>query len=151
MRTTSDGVLRCSMCGLIKLARNFSFLDQAQGTLNFYCRACHASYRRAHYLANKKDYIRRAVAQVRGRREENRREILAYLATRPRVDCGNRNPVVLEFDHRDPREKLADVGRMMISKRWPRVLAEIEKSDLRCMNCHRRKTARDFGWHKRPG
>jgi hypothetical protein len=37
---------------------------------------------------------------------------------------------------------------MMASKRWARVRAEIEKCDVRCVNCHRRKTARDFGWLK---
>jgi hypothetical protein len=28
------------------------------------------------------------------------------------------------------------------------VLSEIEKCDVRCINCHRRKTARDNRWSK---
>jgi len=116
--------------------------------LNSYCRQCHAAYRHAHYLANKPDYIRRAIAQVRARREENRHQVLRYLASHPCVDCGIENPVVLEFDHRDPRDKLTEVGRLMVNKPWPRVRAEIEKCDVRCVNCHRRKTARDFDWAK---
>jgi hypothetical protein len=109
---------------------------------------CHAAYRHAHYLANKPDYIRRAIAQVKERRENNRRQVLIYLNTHPCVDCGTENVIVLEFDHRDPDDKLTEVGKLMVNRRWPRVLAEIEKCDVRCVNCHRRKTARDCGWAK---
>lgn len=148
MRTASDRFLRCSICGLIKPAARFSFADSSRGLLNSNCRECHAAYRRAHYLAHKADYVRRAIAQVRRRREENRREIRAYLATHPCVDCGNANILVLEFDHRDPALKLTEIGRMMVSTRWPRVRAEIEKCDVRCVNCHRRKSAGQFKWAK---
>ena len=127
---------------------DFSFADTSRRVLNAYCRVCHAAYRHAHYLANKPDYIRRAVAQVKARRNVNRHEVLLYLASHPCADCGIANPIVLEFDHRDPRQKLTEVSRLIVSRRWPRVLAEIEKCDVRCINCHRRKTARDFGWAK---
>lgn len=148
MRTHSDGVLRCSSCHLEKPTACFSFSHQLRGTLNSYCRACHAAYRHAHYVANKPDYVRRAIAQGRRRREVNRREVLRYLSAHPCVDCGIANPVVLEFDHRDPDLKLMDVATMMMSRRWPRVLAEIAKCDVRCANCHRRRTARQFRWSK---
>lgn len=150
MRTHSDGVLRCSACHLELPTACFSYTDQLRGTLNSYCRTCHAGYRHGHYLANKADYVRRAIAQVRQRRIVNRREVMRYLRTHPCVDCGISNLVVLEFDHRDPDLKLMDVGTMMISRRWPRVLAEIEKCDVRCANCHRRRTARSLGG-ARPG
>ena len=147
LRISSDGLLyRCSACGDDKTAAEFSFTDGRRRLLNSYCRVCHAAYRRAHYLANKPDYIRRAIAQVRARRVENRHQVLSYLRTHPCIDCGIVNPIVLEFDHRDPKQKLTEVGRMMISQRWSRVKAEIDKCDIRCVNCHRRKTARDYGW-----
>ncbi len=149
MRIASDAVLYpCSACGEDKPAAAFSFADVARRLLNSYCRACHADYRHAHYLANKPDYVRRATAQVAARRVENRRRVLDYLATHPCVDCGMVDRRVLEFDHRDPAQKLDHVGTLIMGKRWPRVLAEIEKCDVRCVNCHRRKTARDFGWLK---
>lgn len=149
MRISSDGLLyRCSACGEDKMAREFSFTNEARRLLNSYCRVCQAAYRRAHYLANRPDYIRRAIAQVKDRRLENRQQVLAYLRTHPCVDCGMKDPIVLEFDHRDPAQKLTEIGRMMVSMRWPRVRAEIEHCDVRCVNCHRRKTARDFGWEK---
>ena len=150
MRISSDDQLyRCSACGTIKPAIDFSFSDEARRLLNSYCRECHALYRHAHYLANKADYIRRAIAQTGARRVQNRREILQYLASHPCVDCGIDNIVVLEFDHRDPRTKLANIGTMTSHKRWQRVQAEINKCDVRCVNCHRRKTARDFKWRTR--
>jgi hypothetical protein len=149
LRTSSDQRLfRCASCGIDKTAAEFSFADQHLRVLNAYCRVCHAAYRHAHYVANKPDYIRRAIAQTKARREENRRQVLLYLAAHPCVDCGNGNAVTLEFDHRDPTQKLTEVSRLIVSRRWRRVLAEIEKCDVRCINCHRRKTAREFGWAK---
>ena len=149
MRIASDALLYpCSACGQDKPATAFSFADESRRVLNFYCRVCHAAYRHAHYLANRPDYVRRAIAQTNAHRVENRQRVLDYLSTHPCVDCGTVDRRVLEFDHRDPAEKLTEVGRLVVGKRWPRVLAEIEKCDVRCVNCHRRKTARDFGWAK---
>lgn len=149
MRISSDAqVFQCSACREHKPAASFSFSDVKLRVLNAYCRKCHAEYRHAHYLMNKPDYVRRAIAQGKAHREENRRNVLLYLGAHPCVDCGADNAVVLEFDHRDPRTKLTEVSRLIISKRWLRVLAEIEKCDVRCINCHRRKTARDFRWAK---
>ena len=149
MRIASDGQLfRCAACGQDKSPADFSFSDQARRLLNAYCRACHAAYRHRHYLANKPDYIRRAIAQVQAQRAQNRREVLSYLSTHPCVDCGIADAVVLEFDHRDPKQKVAHVGVLM-NRRWARVRAEIAKCDVRCANCHRIRTADQFAWSKR--
>jgi len=149
LRSSSDDRLfRCALCGLEKTSAEFSFADQQSHILNAYCRVCHAAYRHAHYVANKSDYIRRAIAQNKARRDENRRQVLLYLATHPCVDCGNSNVITLEFDHRDPSRKLTEVSRLIVNRRWIRVLAEIEKCDVRCINCHRRKTGREFSWAK---
>ena len=126
----------------------FAYVDRQRGTLQGHCRSCHAVYRRAHYLANKPDYIRRAIAQVHSRLLDNRRRLLAYLRTHPCVDCGKSDPVVLEFDHRDPAGKVATVTALVHRRRWASVQAEIAKCDVRCVNCHRRRTAEQFGWGK---
>ena len=149
MRISADvRLFRCAACDTHKSSAEFSFADKARRSLNSYCRKCHAAYRHAHYLANKSDYIRQAITQAHGRRMQNRREVMTYLASHPCVDCGVTNVIVLEFDHRDPQDKLNSVANMISSKRWARVRAEIEKCDVRCVNCHRRKTARDYGWLK---
>jgi len=83
-----------------------------------------------------------------GYRIENRALLLAHLLGHPCVDCGETDPVLLDFDHRDPASKRKEVGRLAATKPWPQVLAEIAKCDVRCANCHRRRTARQFAWGK---
>jgi hypothetical protein len=140
----------CWACRTTKPAAAFAFRDLKRGVLQSHCRVCHARLRRAHYVKNRPDYIRRAIAQVKARRDENRRQILTYLMTRPCVDCGETDVIVLEFDHRVPADKTRDVAWLAMRRRWSSVLKEIEKCDVRCVNCHRRKTARQFGWGKSP-
>lgn len=139
---------RCWRCGEHKPPSDFAYADQRLGILQGHCRSCHAALRRAHYLANKPDYIRRAIAQVKARLRENRRQLLRFLRAHPCVDCGQSDPVVLEFDHRDPANKVAAVTALVHRRRWVSVQAEIDKCDVRCVNCHRRRTARQFSWGK---
>jgi hypothetical protein len=55
----------------------------------------------------------------------------------------------LEFDHRDNVVKIDSVGkgvdRMLgIDK----LQEEIDKCDVRCSNCHKRRTAKQQNWYK---
>ncbi len=77
------------------------------------------------------------------RRAENRRIVADYLSGKGCADCGESDPVVLDFDHRNPADKLDGVARLISSGAPPqRLHDEIEKCDVRCSNCHRRRTAR---------
>src|SRR4026208_335679 len=141
-------VLTCYMCGETKPEVDFAFADMAKGTRQRHCRKCQAAYRRAHYLANREEYIRREVVRIAHYRVENRALLIAYLLAHPCVDCGRANPVMLDFDHRDPSTKKGNVTELAMRKPWRLVLEEIAKCDVRCANCHWRRTARQFGWRK---
>jgi hypothetical protein len=141
-------VLTCYMCGQSKPEADFAFADLKTGRRQSHCRACQAAYRHAHYLANRDAYIQMEVARMSGYRDANRPLLLAYLLDHPCVDCGQRDPVLLDFDHRDRSSKRSEVARLASTKPWQQVIAEIEKCDVRCANCHRRRTARQFGWGK---
>jgi hypothetical protein len=136
------------MCGLSKPESEFAFADMAKGTRQRHCRKCQAAYRRRHYLANRDEYIRREVARINGYRIENRALIIAYLLAHPCVDCGRADPVMLDFDHRDPAEKEGNVTELALRKPWRLVLVEIAKCDVRCANCHMRRTAEQQNWRK---
>lgn len=54
------------------------------------------------------------------------------------ADCGYReNAVALEFDHRPGEVKSLSIGRAISQAGLDRLLAEIEKCDVVCANCHR--------------
>jgi len=139
----------CCMCHEDKPDSAFAFRNIATGQLQSHCRECHAAYRRQHYLDNRPIYIAREVARIKQFREQNRVLLFDYLLGHPCVDCAETDVLVLEFDHRDPSTKRADIGKLVARKPWKVVLDEIAKCDVRCANCHRRRTAAQFNWAKR--
>lgn len=59
----------------------------------------------------------------------------------PCADCGQNFPYyVMDFDHRDGDAKEALVSTLVNSGGMARLLAEIEKCDIVCANCHRERT-----------
>src|SRR5439155_489538 len=113
-----SGQVPANMCPVRKIA-----LGTRQGR----CRACHAAYRRAHYLRNRATYIRQEVARIRKYRDKNRPLLREYLRAHPCVDCGETDIVVLDFDHRDPSKKRHKVVVLGMHKGWaPRTTGDRE-------------------------
>lgn len=112
-----------------------------------------ASYSRAFYERNRAACIARAVMNTAKKRAAMREVVMTHLRANPCVDCGEPDPVVLDFDHRDPETKLQGVGDMCHRAKETLVTlkAEMAKCDVRCANCHRRRTAKQFGWSSRLG
>ena len=82
------------------------------------------------------------------RKDANLRRLLDFFRQHPCVDCGETDPVVLQFDH-VRGEKSRDVMSMAGNGTpWHRIVAEIAKCDVRCANCHWRRHAREVGWRK---
>jgi hypothetical protein len=95
-------------------------------------------------LKNRERERARIYEYIRGRRAEVGQRIIDYLREHPCVDCGERDIVVLEFDHIG--DKVADVSAYAGGGRtWARVQAEIDKCEVRCANCHRKKTRERSG------
>lgn len=65
--------------------------------------------------------------------------IIDYLLSHACVDCGEDDILVLEFDHL--YDKKAEICGMRSDKKNIELIkAEIKKCEVRCCNCHRRKT-----------
>ena len=124
---------------------------RSNGNINLqaYCKMCEKTYKREYYLRHHDKYKAKAKVRAFQYKQHIRDFLLEYFDRHPCVDCGETDPVVLEFDHRDATEKVDCVGTMISNKKPLGVIkAEIEKCDVRCANCHRRKTAKEFGWLK---
>ena len=141
--TDADGHLTCSRCGMTRPAAEFSWNREGKAKRDTYCRPCRSAYGKEHYAANRARYIEQARVQKVRVRLERTRYLIEFFRSHPCVDCGETDPVVLEFDHL--RDKLFDIGSGLIHKTWPMVLAEIAKCEVVCANCHRRRTARRRG------
>jgi hypothetical protein len=103
-------------------------------------------YSRNYYLRNKEAQKAKAKRWNEQNRIINRDRLLLYLIEHPCVDCGESDPEVLDFDHRDGDSKMKNVTDMLMHFAWSKIEIEIAKCDVRCANCHRRKTNRQFGY-----
>jgi len=92
--------------------------------------------RRRHYQKNKQQYFDR-----RNQQRNDMREYINTLKSVPCMDCKVSYPAfVMDFDHRDPKEKVAEIGVMIQRGSWSKLKLEIAKCDIVCANCHRIRT-----------
>ena len=84
--------------------------------------------------------------------KEDRLRIRAYVSNikinTPCQDCCQYFPEeAVDFDHVHGF-KIDSISNMVNYSDLETIKKEIEKCDIRCANCHRIKTARDFGYFK---
>ncbi|MEK7458262.1 MAG: hypothetical protein AAB612_02135 [Patescibacteria group bacterium] len=120
---------------------NWKFKNIRRAT---YCKECSREYIKEHYEKNKPYYLKKAKKRNVRLRKTEHAYVLRFLRSHPCVDCGETDIVVLEFDHRNQFDKDYEVSQM-IQRRMPanKIIDEISKCDVRCANCHRRKTVKE--------
>jgi hypothetical protein len=134
----------CNRCNLDKPLEHFS--SKGKNKKQPYCKSCSREYTREHYRKNKKSYL------DKNKRNKDKVKYLVfdYLLNHSCIDCDENNPILLDFDHRDPENKsfsiATAIGRGM--KTWAKIKEEIDKCDIRCVRCHRLRTAKQFGWFR---
>jgi len=137
---------RCGSCAEYKAVGEFSTRRADGHSLKSYCRPCERSFNRSYYRdkdhPKQRNRVRANSARYRAR---NHQFVWTYLEQHPCVDCGESDPIVLEFDH--VSDKVCNVSDLASSQAARhRIETEIAKCVVRCANCHRRKTAVQLGW-----
>lgn len=112
------------------------------------CRECISTGQRGRNRSNReRDAQAVNIRQMEHRKKTKERYylwLIAYFREHPCVDCEEADPLVLDFDHIDPSTKIDSVSSMINKGRtWDVIEAEVEKCEVRCSNCHRRKTAKE--------
>lgn len=131
----------CGRCKEEKDLSEFAWKSKEKGTRNWACRACQKVLRAEHYQTNKEKIFQ----QIKSRQRELKNKIWQYKAEHSCADCGEDDPIVLEFDHLGDKEfNVGHAGQMGFS--WDRILAEIAKCEVVCRNCHVRRTWKRAGW-----
>jgi len=138
----------CTKCGPPAQAiENFAFKNRALGARHGICKDCHKMYSRAHYHTNLPAYLQKAHKRHVRLTKLNAEFMIEYLSSHPCVDCGESDIVVLEFDHlRDKRADVSVLARGGYS--LEAIKREIDKCEVVCANCHRRRTAKQFGTYR---
>lgn len=138
---------QCCRCNNEKVDDDFPWRTKAHKKRHSYCYECGRAYHREWYKRNKPKARARVNKRTKELRGERRKFVWDYLLQHPCVDCGESDPVVLDFDH-VRGEKNGHVGTMVNNQRSMKViLGEIAKCEVRCANCHRRKTAKERDWY----
>jgi hypothetical protein len=107
------------------------------------------AYYKEHYARYGDTYRARAKARKIAVKQVTRQKLAEYLIDKCCAHCGNSDSRVLEFDHLDAANKSFGISRAFDnSLSWERILAEIQKCQILCANCHRIRTAEQFGWSK---
>ena len=133
----------CTMCKAPKTLESFACNKLKKDGLQPYCRECKKLRQNAWYAKNRERHIFNVRSRIGEIRQDLHLRIFSYLQSHPCVDCGEVDPVVLDFDH-VRGEKRSDIAIMVHTGfSWKTVEAEIAKCEVRCANCHRRKTAKE--------
>lgn len=136
-------------CQQEKPIEEFDFKDKKKGTRRSYCTLCRKDMLKKYYKENTEYYKKKARARNSLIRRENYEKLYLYLQQHPCVDCGETDIVVLDFDHRDASLKTKAVTNFVRDTHsWASIMEEIAKCDVRCSNCHRRRTAKQFRWRR---
>jgi 5-methylcytosine-specific restriction endonuclease McrA len=138
----------CTKCGPPAQAiENFAIRNRSRGTRQAMCRKCQSHYLKAHYQVNRSKYLAKARARNIEQSKVNAAFLIEYLAHHPCADCGESDIVVLEFDHQ--RNKLSTISELSREGySLAKLEQEIAKCEVVCANCHRRRTAKQFGWYR---
>jgi hypothetical protein len=136
----------CTKCKQEKDESSFYVDRSHKDGLSYYCKDC-ARKRGRDFYHNNPNQKNKVVTRSKANRIVLKEYVVSYLKEHPCVDCGESDIRCLDFDHRS--DKIKAISKILQESLSLNVLTnEIGKCDVRCANCHRKKTATDFNWYK---
>ena len=139
---------KCKWCKEIKSLTKFSKNKREKDGYRRQCIKCCSQYEKDRY--NQKPFVRATHAKGQENRlYRNRMYLFNYLQDKYCIDCGENDPIVLEFDH-VRGEKKSSISQLVAQcAAITTIQNEIDKCEIRCANCHRRKTSTQLEWYNK--
>ena len=131
----------CPRCKESKKHTDFNKNARKKDGLQTMCRLCQRIVQNKWYAAKGAKHRKRNRLGNRERRRRNRKFLTEYLLEHPCADCGEANPVVLDFDHVKGKKKDAVTTLANNLYSIKKIKEEISKCEVVCANCHRIRTA----------
>lgn len=133
-------VKRCATCGELKPEDEYNWRNRLRGKRWGTCKKCQNKQTADWYQRNKETHKAQTLARKASKREVAREFVWDYLSDHPCVDCGETDPVVLEFDHVRGKKR-ADISKLVTEGYSLEIVQEeITKCEVVCRNCHIRRT-----------
>lgn len=141
---------KCCTCKAEKPLGAFNKNKAKRDGLGTKCRECANKHSREHYRKDKKAHLARVRKNKQETKLANQALFWTYLCSKQCADCGNNDPQVLEADH-VRGSKVDHVSKLLGGcSSWKTILRELEKCDIVCANCHRKRTfSRSKSWRYR--
>jgi len=137
----------CSECKRSKDFSKFSLNKTRKDGYESICKSCKSTYQKERFKQNS-EYRRKQKEHRYANVNRNREYVYSILQQSKCIDCAEARWQVLEFDH-VKGQKIASICDMIRKGRSiSSIDDEIAKCEIRCANCHRLKTATQFGWAK---
>lgn len=135
----------CSDCNLPFDHSNFCKKKGTPDGYSYYCRGC-TSVRAKKYYNDHPGTKEKIIKRNNDVRLEKKMYVMEYLLAHP-CDCGEKRPECLDFDHQSG--KIMGISQMIRQNVSLDIIKqEITKCKVRCANCHRVRTAKQFGWYQ---
>ena len=140
---------QCNHCKEFKSEEDFARRYKSVGIRQRTCKVCIAKFNADAYANRSRAHIEKVKDQRSARRDEARKYLYEHLSTHPCIDCGETDPLLLEFDHVRGKKKAAVSQMVGQGFSLESIAKEIAKCEVRCVACHRKKTYKDRGWSSR--
>jgi hypothetical protein len=137
---------KCCRCKKKKTELEFGANKSNPDGLQRYCRKCKRGIANSWYNSScKTSHLENVRKNNKKYREIMQDAVWDYLKQHPCQVCGEKDPILLEFDHEDGETKENNISTLMSSSTNVNVLfKEIKKCQVLCSYCHKRKTAKQF-------
>lgn len=125
----------CTKCGRELPLEMFRWKNKSQGKKHSQCKDCQSTQEHRHYLESKER--RKQIRERADWSKENNTTLVDYYKTTGCKKCGEKRFYLMEFHHRNPKDKINTINHMIKSASYDTLKEEIQKCDVLCANCHR--------------